>query len=175
MGQKQGLEIVIEAAQTLENEKRLRFVMCGHGAAHSRLRKMAEGLPNMIWIPLQAPERLNELLNFADIHLLPQQGGAADLVMPSKLTGMLASGRPVVATSAQATDLWRVVEHCGINTEPGDAKAFAEAIRSLAYDSERRATMGANGRRYAVENWGRDAVLRRFEADLIDLTIATNV
>jgi len=56
---------------------------------------------NVIWIPLQPLERLNDLLNMADIHLLPQRSGAADLLMPSKLTGMLSSGRPVVAYGRQ--------------------------------------------------------------------------
>jgi len=174
MGQKQGLEIVIEAARTLESDKKLLFVMCGNGAAYSRLRNMAADLPNMIWLPLQATERLNELLNLADIHLLPQKAGAADLVMPSKLTGMLASGKPVVATAAQRTELWRAVEHCGINTAPGDAEAFADAIRRLAYAPEQRAALGENGRRYAVENWSRDAILNRFEAELIDMAAATD-
>ena len=81
MGQKQGLEIVIEAARSLSSESNVCFVMCGQGAAYSRLRAMAEGLANIIWIPLQPMERLNELLNLADIHLLPQSANAADLVI----------------------------------------------------------------------------------------------
>ena len=59
------------------------------------------GLPNVRLLPLQPSERLSELLGMADIHLLPQSPDAADLVLPSKLSGMLASGRPVIATCLQ--------------------------------------------------------------------------
>jgi colanic acid biosynthesis glycosyl transferase WcaI len=169
MGQKQGLEIVIEAARILASENNVRFVLCGQGAAYARLREMAEGLANIIWIPLQPMERLNELLNLADIHLLPQSADAADLVMPSKLTGILASGGPVIATAAEGTEVWSVVEGRGINTLPGDVSAFVDGILSLARDPERRAALGQSGRVYAEEYLGRDKVLERFEAELLRL------
>ena len=54
----------------------------------------------------------------ADIHLLPQRADAADLVMPSKLTGILASGRPVVATAAEGTEVWSVVAGRGVIPRP---------------------------------------------------------
>lgn len=166
MGEKQGLEIVIEAARILESVRHIRFVMCGQGAAFERLRSFSEGMRNISWLPLQPLERLNELLNLADIHLLPQRSDAADLVMPSKLTGILASGRPVVATAAEGTEVWAVVEGRGINTPPGDSGAFAEAIRDLAGDPKRRAMLGQAGRRYAEEHLSKDAVLGRFEAEV---------
>lgn len=167
MGQKQGLEIVIEAARRLEASENIYFVMCGQGAAFERLHTMAEGLNNIMWLPLQPLERLNELLNLADIHLLPQRADAADLVMPSKLTGMLASGRPVVATAAGGTEVWSAVEGRGINTLPGDVSAFAEAIKVLADNKAQRSVLGEAGKRYAVEHLNRDAVLGRFEEELM--------
>ena len=167
MGQKQGLEIVIEAARTLVSESRIRFVMCGQGAGFAQLRAMAEDLSNIVWLPLQPLERLNELLNMADIHLLPQRADAADLVMPSKLTGILASGRPVVATAAEGTEVWSVVAGRGINTPPGDAEAFAEAVRALAGNADERMRLGRQGRKYAEENLSTDAVLLRFERELL--------
>ena len=111
-------------------------------------------------------ERLGELLTCADIHLLPQRADAADLVMPSKLTGMLASGRPVVATAHAGTEVAKVVEGCGIVVPPEDAAAFADAIAALANDAGRRSALGGAGRRYAEAHLGRGAVLGRFEAML---------
>lgn len=166
MGQKQGLEIIIEAARLLESERRIQFVMCGEGTAREHLRSEAGGLRNIKWLSLQPAEHLNKLLNFADIHLLPQRPGVADLVMPSKLTGILASGRPVVATAAEDTELWSVVEGRGLNTPAGDAQAFADAIAALASRPERRAELGRAGRRYAEEYLGHTSVLERFETEL---------
>jgi len=168
MGEKQGLEIVIECARLLAGQKEIVFVLCGDGAAYLRLRKMSEGLQNILWLPLQPFNRLNDLLNLADIHLLPQRGDAADLVMPSKLTGILASGRPVVATAVPGTQVAGIAEKCGIVTPPGNAQEFANAIMELAASREKRAQFGNAAREYAVRNFGKDEVLGQFERDLVN-------
>ena len=134
MGRKQGLEILAEAAGRLSGREGLRFVFCGEGPGKLILSDLTAHLANVQWIPLQPCARLNDLLNLADIHLLPQKADAADLVMPSKLTGMLASGRPVVATSRPGTQLAEAVEGRGIAVEPADTTAFARAIEQLADD-----------------------------------------
>ena len=82
---------------------------------------------NVVFLPLQPARRLNELLNLADIHLLPQVSGAADLVMPSKLTGIMASGGAVVSSAGQDTQLAKVLGGIGLITPPDDAAAFAQA------------------------------------------------
>jgi colanic acid biosynthesis glycosyl transferase WcaI len=163
MGEKQGLEIVIEAARTIQE---IQFIMCGSGSALDRLQKQAEGLENIIWLPLQPFERLNDFLNLADIHLLPQQAGAADLVMPSKLTGILSSGRPVVATAGQGTQVACVVEGKGIVVEPADSEAFSAAIKTLANDQNLRDNLGFEARTYAENSLEYNAIMRNFESEL---------
>jgi colanic acid biosynthesis glycosyl transferase WcaI len=166
MGEKQGLDIVVETARKLQAKDDLLFVMCGDGAARERLQAVAVDLDNIRWLPLQPVERLNELLNMADIHLLPQRADAADLVMPSKLTGMLASGRPVVATALEGTQVAQVLDKAGVVVPPGDVDQFAEALVRLTKDPDIRKQMGEVGRRFALENLGRDAVLSIFEKNL---------
>jgi colanic acid biosynthesis glycosyl transferase WcaI len=83
--------------------------------------------------------------------------------MPSKLTGMLASGRAVVATAHAETELGRVVSKCSVITTPGDAQAFADAIRSLAHDSARRHALGMAGREYAEMKLNISHILQDFE------------
>ncbi len=169
MGQKQGLQMIIEAADQLQVDASLRFVMCGEGSSYEKLRALAAGLGNIIWIPLQPVEQLNELLNLADIHLLPQLSAAADLVMPSKLTGIFASGRPVIATAAAGTEVWSMVEGKGINTVPGDVRAFVAAIRKLAENPQLRLQLGTSARSFAEECLDRNKVLAQFEAKLASL------
>lgn len=166
MGEKQGLELVIEAARRLQAMPGLRFVLAGDGGARERLMAQAQGLTNLQWLPLQPAERLNLMLNAADIHVLPQRADAADLVMPSKLTGMLASGRAVVGTAAADTQLGGVLTQCGVRIEPGDAVALADALQALAQQPERRDTLGAAGRAYAQAELAQDAILLKFEAAL---------
>lgn len=162
MGEKQGLEIIIEAAKILQNQN-ITFLMCGAGVALTRLMSASKDLKNIIWIDLQPLENLNQLLNTADIHLLPQLPGAADLLMPSKLNGMLSSGKPIVATAEKNTQIEKVVKSCGIVVPPNKNKEFANAIISLADDECLSAKFGKSAREYA-ETWLEyHAIMTRFE------------
>lgn len=165
-GRKHGLGLIIEAAKLLRNQSLLRVVMCGAGPERDVLQASAADLPGIIWLPLQPMEALNELLNLADIHLLPQRAEVAGAVLPSKLTGMLASGRPVVASTKQGSELAKIVAGAGIVVSPGDAIALTDAIRNLAADAPRRMRFGTAGRRYAEAHFSRDSILARFEATL---------
>ena len=137
--------------------------MAGSGSAYERLRQQAADLANMRWLPLQPEERLNAFLNLADVHLLPQKEDAADLVMPSKLTGMLASGRPVIATARSGTQIARVVEQAGLVVEPACLPCIVSAIRRLGDDAPGRRRLGAAARKYASDVLERERVLRGFE------------
>lgn len=170
MGEKQGLELVVEAAGLLQHLPHIHFVLAGDGGARARLMSQAQGLARLQWLPLQPLERLNLILNAADIHVLPQRADAADLVMPSKLTGMLASGRATVGTATLDTQLGEVLERCGVRVDPGDAGALAQALEALALDAVRREALGAAGRVYAEEALAQDAILLRMEAELESLT-----
>jgi len=173
MARKQGLEMLAEAAGRLAEQRRLRFVFCGEGPGKPGLATLTAHLANVRWVPLQPFARLNDLLNLADVHLLPQKAGAADLVMPSKLTGMLASGRPVVATARPGTQLADAVEGRGIVVEPGDASAFAGAIEKLAEDRGLRERLGRNARDYAISELKKESILSRLEQELLVFAAAS--
>ena len=170
MGRKQGLEILADVAERLGENPAITFVFAGAGESRAQLQTATAHLANVRWLPLQPVDRLNDLLNLADIHLLPQRADAADLVMPSKLTGMLASGRPVVATAASGTQVARVVEGCGVVTPPEDAAALARALQELAAQADTRRSLGESARDYALRHLGRDAILASFDAYLRQLT-----
>lgn len=168
MGEKQGLEVLIKAAHCLVDCPRIQFLFCGDGAAQVLLMTQAATLPNVRFLPLQSPERLNHLLNLANIHLLPQRPDAADLVMPSKLTGMFASGRPVVATAHPNTYVATVVRGCGLVVSPGNAAALAKAVGYLAENPKQCREFGNAGRTFAMTHWQREKILEQFEKALAD-------
>ena len=163
MGAKQGIEILADAAAALSVRQDIVFVFCGNGATKADLQNRCEGLANCRFIPLQPVKRLNELLNLADVHVLPQRGGAADLVMPSKLTGMFASGRAVIAMARPGTELYNVVEPRGVTVPPEDVDALTEAIEALVADPEWRAMLGAEGRAFAELHLSPASVLGRLD------------
>ncbi len=167
MGKKQGLDLLADVARRLLHRSDLRFVFCGEGSYRQTLFEKAKDLPNVTLLPPQPLEQLNALLNLADIHLLPQRADAADLVMPSKLTGMLASGRPTVATAQQGTQLESALRGLGLVVPPGDPDAFVSAILKLATDKDLCMMLGQEARKYALTYLDSLVILNRFEQSLL--------
>jgi colanic acid biosynthesis glycosyl transferase WcaI len=169
---KHGLETVVEAARSLQHtQPDLVFVFCGAGAVRDDLIEWTRGLPNVRFIGLQPAERLSELLSTADIHLLPQRSEVADLVLPSKLAPMLASGRPVLAMAAPGTQLSTEIEGAGIIIPAGNPAALTTALTQLAGDTGLRQRLGEVARSVAVRRWDTQAILRRLEAELHALVV----
>jgi colanic acid biosynthesis glycosyl transferase WcaI len=173
MGGKQGLEVLAPLAAALSDDPRVHFVFCGDGAFRPQLEEMVSGMSNVTLLPLQPQEDLNDLLNSADIHLIPQRADAADLVMPSKLTGILSSGKPSIVTALSQTEVAGVVggipgshDACGLVVPPGDLEALVEAVKVLVDDEKLRLEMGITARHYAERHLGTQQVLEQFEIDL---------
>ncbi len=171
IGAKQGLEFLVDAARKVaqQGNAKVHFVICGDGAALGTIEAMAAGVDYLQLLPVQPAQRFNELMNCADVHLLTQRPEAADLVMPSKLTGMLATGRAVIASAAPGTQIANVVAGHGIVVSPGDGTAIAIAVVELSRDPERCTKLGAAARRYAVEHLSRQTILSQLELDLAEL------
>lgn len=169
MGKKQGLESVVEAAARLRDRRDLQFVMVGEGAAQPELRAMAERaqLANVRFEPLRPREELGRLLAMADVHLVVQRRGTADVVMPSKLGGILAVGGHALITADSDTELGRLTaDHPGIATrvEPESVDALVEGIRQVAAADTARPN--AVARAYAERFLDKDAVLTTFLGEL---------
>lgn len=173
MGEKQGLEVVLEAARQIRGRPEVRFALVGAGPARGRLERAAResGLSNVRFFGVRPEERLPALLAAGDVHLVVQRREAADLVMPSKLTNIMAAGRPAVATADPGTELYRVLRESGggLVMSPGDAGALAEALEKLADDADLQARLGRNARRYAEERLDREKILTAFEEELLAL------
>jgi colanic acid biosynthesis glycosyl transferase WcaI len=153
--------VIPDAARLLATRGDIVFVVCGDGVMKPRLESASAGLSNIRLIPLQPSERVEELLSMADIHLMPQSAAAADLVLPSKLSGMLASGRPVIATCRPDTEIGEIVSQCGLVVPPHDSLALANAIRALADQPTRRRELGRLARAIAEARFDRETTFKR--------------
>ncbi len=170
MSKKQGLELLVEAATaTRDSHPQIHFVLCGNGPRRQELAELARGLRNTHFIDIQPVERLSELLNTADIHLMPQKAQAADLVLPSKLSGMMASGRPIVVMADPGTGIALETEGAGLVIPPGDAGALAAAVASLAESEPLRKSFGVAGRLRAMQRWDRASIVRSIEDEIMKL------
>lgn len=171
VGLLQALETFVEAAAKSGDAK---LVIVGGGALHERLVAQAErqGSENVVFVPRQPRERLNLVLASGDAHLVSLMPGLAGLMEPSKLYGVLAAGRPVLAAMEDRSEAAQLVREvgCGIVVAPGDADALAAAIRELAglprAELER---MGAAGRAHAERFCVRERAVEGYRALLSEL------
>lgn len=170
MSHKQGLELLIEAARSLDSpDSNIRFVLCGEGPYKATLQSLAAGLSNVQFLGLQADERFAELLQSADVHLVPQKAEAADLVFPSKLAGIFASGRPVIVMTKAGTGLAVEVGKAGVIVPPGESSGLVTAMRTLSGDPALCRALGQEARTIAVSRWDRIEILRKLEGFLLSL------
>lgn len=168
MGEKQGLEIVLEAASRMTDMPDVHFLLVGNGAAKPRLQALAEalGLGNVSFSPLLPYDQLPALLASADCHLVIQRRGVADAVLPSKLTNILAVGGNSVITADEDTTLGRLCQaHQGIavRVKPESVLDLLEGIR-LALSWPRINQVASN---YAHEFLDKNMVLQRFMDDVV--------
>ena len=171
MNKKQGLELLVEAMGRLADVPDLVWLLAGDGPSKVELAAATAGMARVRLLPLQPAERLQDWLNLADVHLLPQKAGAADLVLPSKLLGIRASGRPLVASSPASSELGQIAEQAGLRVEPEDGAAFAAALRQLLANEELRQRLGQAARQLVEQRYGREAVLQELERKLEALIV----
>ena len=175
LGEKQGLGMVIKAADILKNSRpEMLFVIVGDGAARQRLENDAEikELGNVHFHPLQPLEDLPALLATADVHLVVQKRGAADVVMPSKLTGILAAGGTALITADPDTELGRLIEKfpgIGVLVEPEDVSAFIEGV-DLAIEKQKASGYpNPSSREYAENYLNIHKILKSLEKEMESL------
>jgi colanic acid biosynthesis glycosyl transferase WcaI len=130
IGAKQGVGLLIEAARLLKDEPNIVFAIAGQGPMRPEMEAAVKELPNVRLYDFAPEERFNEFLSVADVHILPQEREAADLLLPSKLGGMLASGRRIIVTADAGTELATFLRDSCCLTPPGDAGALAQAVRA---------------------------------------------
>jgi colanic acid biosynthesis glycosyl transferase WcaI len=128
IGAKQGLSVLLDAAERLKDEPRIYVVIAGEGPQKAELEDHYGHLANVRFLAFQPYARLNALLNMPDLHVLPQDRSTADLALPSKLGGMLASGKPVLVTADAGTELAQFVENAVYLTPPNDPENLAACI-----------------------------------------------
>ncbi len=167
IGEKQGLEAILKAANVYK-ESSVKFLICGSGPYQEKLQQMAneKDLANVVFIPLQPHDKFNKFLNMADAHLIIQKANTSDLVMPSKLTTILAVGGLAVVTANPHSSLYNMIsEHqMGILAEAETDDALVKAI-FVAIQND-NSCIRQNARRYAEEYLSIDSVMHRYVADL---------
>lgn len=177
IGQKQGLEVVLEAAKSFEDDKSVKFVFVGAGAYVDTLQELANAsnLENVIFKPLQDWEDVPAMLSMADVHLVVQKKGAADAVLPSKLTNILSAGGHALVTAEASTELGKIEQanpDIYTRVEPENTKDFIAGLKTvLATDTSQPNVIARN---YALKNLNINNIIERFISDMKKLVKGKN-
>lgn len=169
IGEKQGLEAILYAADALRSYQQIHFVICGTGPYKKILKTAATGmnLENVHFLPLQPIEDFNAFLNMADLHLVIQKEKTSDLVMPSKLTTIFAVGGLALITANSESSLYKIVSRykMGVLVAPENQQALNEAIVS-AYKNLNTKMVKQAARAYAEQYLAIDKIMSSFEKQI---------
>lgn len=136
IGEKQGIEILLNIAPKLyQVNKDIFFLISGAGPYKDKLKQKVDEhlMKNIMFIDLQPVAIFNHLLNYVYCHLIIQKDEAADLLLPSKLTNILAVGGLAIVTANPGTTLYNVIDkhQMGITIPPNDELALYNTIFNL--------------------------------------------
>lgn len=173
MGVKQGLVNVINTARLADHRQApVRFVLVGDGGERERLQSLARGAEAIQFIPPLDNDDYAAALTSADILLVNELAGVAEMAVPSKLTSYFSAGRPVIA----ATDLNGITAseiraaEAGRVVPADDPKALLNAALELRNTPDIAAALGANGQRYRQTVLNEETAIEKFAGMLQEVT-----
>ena len=150
VGLSQNLDVLIEAADRLRSKERLTIAIVGDGSKRASLEAMvaSRGLTNVRFLPYQPKALLHDSFATADAFLVALKSGIEGFIVPSKVYGILAAGRPYVAATDPSSEAAQIAREsgCGLVAAPGDPAALAEAIATLYDDPAMTREMGTRAR-----------------------------
>lgn len=169
VGHAQDLDSLVRAATFLRDRDDLRIVIAGFGARHAEMVELSRRLevePAVRFMPYQERARLPLSLSSADVHVVGLAKGLAGYVVPSRVYGILAAGRPVIATADEASETARLVREagCGIVIEPGRPELLARTIRAASEGEYDLPGMGRRGREWVEREADRRVAMERYRA-----------
>ena len=171
MGVKQGLEVILGAAERSREDPSIRYLLIGDGSVRQQLEQRAKSLnlSNLMFVPLLPDDQFLDMLAASDISLVTQRKSVADIVFPSKVITLMSSARAIVASVSKGSEVARVLNEAdaGVLVAPEDPGVLLDAILALRDDPERRSNLGAKARMFAERFWEKHRTLSILEGHLL--------
>ena len=173
LGLTQRLEEFVETAELLKTRADIMFCFVGRGSQEIALRKLVQTrqLTNVKFIDYQPQSELTHSLTAADIHLVPLTKLLSRCLMPSKLYGILAAGRPFLTNAPAGSELHAISTHhkVGLTVEPGSTRDIADRILWAADHPAELEIMGHNARQLAESEYTQHRSIAKFREVLQDV------
>lgn len=165
VGYAQDLDSLVRAGTFLRDREDIATVIVGHGARHREIASLATRLEVDVQFHEYQPRDVLPLsLASADLHVVGLAAGLAGFVVPSRLYGVLAAGKPVVAATEDESETAQIVQSvgCGVHVPSGRPELLASAIRAAAEGKHDLVAMGERGRRYVEANGTRERAVSQY-------------
>jgi colanic acid biosynthesis glycosyl transferase WcaI len=164
LGEKQGVELLIDVAAELQIQTDILFVIAGEGASKIRLIDYARksNVNNVLFLPLQAYTKLAQFLACADIHMVIQKKSAADLVLPSKFMSILSAGGVALVTAEAGTSLHTMIATHSLAhiCEAENKMALLDGIHTILLNDQ--TDIKNRARSFAEKHLSIDSILNTF-------------
>jgi glycosyltransferase involved in cell wall biosynthesis len=168
LGFAQDLDTVLDAAALLRRHPRIVFLIVGDGVEKARLQEKARALDlaNVRFMPVVTSEQYPEVVASADLCLATLQRSLLCPVVPSKLLGYMAAGRPIVAGFPEGGDAPRVIREagCGLSVPAGEPERMAQAILEASDNPDEWRARGERGRRFVEANHDRQRAMALYDS-----------
>ncbi len=172
LGYAQDIDTIIESAALLKDKEDIVFLIVGDGAEKPRLINKAEslGIKNVVFLPFVSKDEYPEVVAASDVCLATLRKELLCPVVPSKIIGYMAAGRPVIASLPLNGDAPAILNdsRSGICVEPGNPERLAQAINDVYNDRHICDELGENGRKYAERYFDREKCIRKYESLMLE-------
>ncbi len=166
LGNSHHFETFLAAAKELRGDSTIKFLFIGDGPQKRHVEQSCRGmgLPNVRFLPYQPRAALRGSLNSAGVHLISLMPGLEGLMVPSKIYGVMAVGKPVVFVGPEESEVAEIIRRagCGFVVRPGDTNSLVRSCLQLLADQKLREGLGAAGRRYFCDEFEREKASARF-------------
>lgn len=145
-------QTLLQGAQRLASDG-VGLVFVGDGAQRESLETAAAGIPNVRFLPFFPGNKIPSVLAAADAHLITVKRGLEGVVVPSKMYGILAAGKPIVAVAPKETDVVSLGLENGfaVAADPDSPDQFVRSVRQIRHDPALLSTMADAARRAAPD------------------------
>lgn len=164
VGEKQNWDLLVDLCQLINNESGIEIVIVGNGAYLLTLKERLQKFNFVIFKPIVPLEQLGQLLASVNVHFLFQKTDVVDSVMPSKILGMMASGKPSIITGHKDSETATIFNQnlLGYFLPQSNPEVILEKINILRNDILLANQMGENAKKYVFENFSEEVILDKF-------------
>lgn len=168
MGYSQDLETVIESAALVKSYEDILFLLVGDGVRKEKLQMKVKALKlsNVRFLSMQPRNIYPHILNASHVCLVTLKKEVKTPVIPSKLLGIMAAGRPVVASLDPNNEATKIIQtaKCGFCVDPENPKELSRAILKLCRNPALRDKLGKNGRCCVEKRFSRVICIRKYQS-----------